>query len=528
MALHVAGVKSINTQKKYMASIRKSKRVEPTKTHKYEINYHAHGGGIFALAFLFVSCQKTLMHNELTVDDTISLNPKGIETGLHLEQISIITGEVFRDKKLQQEFQNLVIRVASNYEQEDEAIYFKQIINGNIYGVGQDFCMNFKKRYLQIFNEGKYFKAEKFKTITEKIKSKWSNTRSTSNGSSLSSIQRPGPYHEGPNNGQYEEMFLTDEGTQIYFPYSENFPNSTETPAIASDPGYDVDEATAYIYSGNNPPRPLLVNEDYAELHPLYVINLGPLGENGEIILLGDPLMDLPPIPIPGDPTTTPPPPILQGCFTLNYNTHNDAVDDRYIVSNTIPKIMLTQDFRSFLGGGNYLKLHQVYAIPVNLSVDADKGSLAVGTNPNREVFTTSKIKRKYKNQWRPFGQVWSGDWKMIQHDHAMAYAYQGGFLAGGDPKIKYKIGAGIKYDAEKKKWVPSFDASVSLECEFSLKGKWFLAHGTDVISRRDMLAHVVGNNFGLGTALEAGETTAWTIRKSGSIKYYFKNAICY
>lgn len=328
---------------------------------------------------------------------------------------------------------------------------------------------------------------------------------------------------------QYDDMFLTEEGTQIYFPYSENFPNVTETPAIAHDPGYDIDEAIAHIYSGNQPPRPILVNEDYAELHPLYVINLGPLADNGEMILLGEAFADyLPPIPNPPPPSNTPPPSPRTTCYSLTYNTRNDAVDDKYVVSNVIPKIKLTKNFRSFLGGGNYLRLYQVYAIPVNLSVDPYKGTLAVGTNPNREVHQTSKIKRKYKNKWRPFGQLWSGDWKMIQHDHAMAYAYQGGFASGGTGKIKYKIGAGIKYDAAKKKWVPSFDANVSLEGEISLKGKWFLADGTDYISRRDMLAHLVNDNFGLGTALEAGEETAWTIRKSGSIKYYFKDAICY
>lgn len=72
-----------------------------------------------------------------------TLTPELIEKQLHLEQISIITGEVFRDKQLQQEYHNLVIRIASSFENEDEAIYFKQIVNGDVYGAGIDFCAKF-------------------------------------------------------------------------------------------------------------------------------------------------------------------------------------------------------------------------------------------------------------------------------------------------------------------------------------------------------------------------------------------------
>lgn len=142
---------------------------------------------------------------------------------------------------------------------------------------------------------------------------------------------------------------------------------------------------------------------------------------------------------------STPPPPQIR-CYQLNYNTFSDAVDDRYVVSNTIPKINITQNYRSWVGGGNYIRLYQAFAVPRNFTIDPATG-LPPAADTNRLVVETAKIKRKYENEWIDFNQIWSGDWRLIQHDHAMAIAYQAGWFSNGITTIDYSVNAGVKID---------------------------------------------------------------------------------
>lgn len=489
---------------------------------------------VVILATSLLACKKnesladTLSQSDQKKSNKLPDTPELLEKSLRLEQISIITGEVFRDKSIEREFRSLVTRIAVNFKNEDEAIYFRQIVDGRIYGTGQEFCQKFKSKYLAIFNSGKYFNSQKFSVITAKIKGREASL-SYSRNSLKSNSETKQVLGITSQPDVYDDLFMLDNGTQIYFPYSENFVNTNEEPSITYDRGYDIEDVVAYQFSDTEDiPFEIWANESYAQNHPVYVINEGPVDYLGYPILLGG--ADLPPVPNPSpSPTPTPPPPVAQ-CYSLNYNTISDAVDDRYTVSNSIPRINITSNYRSWLGGGNYIKVYQIYTIPKDLSVDKDKGTLAV-QDTSRLIIETGKIKRKYAGNWDyAIGLIFNSDWRLIQFNNVMAIAYQGGWFTNGLGDIDYSITAGLKYDNTTNTWKPSFDGSVTTSGKINLSGKWFL-DGTDYISRRDMLSHVVGNAFGMGVAnqiSEANEIYPWTIRKCGRVCYYFKNAICY
>ncbi|MBC7720446.1 MAG: hypothetical protein H7068_00385 [Pedobacter sp.] len=483
----------------------------------------------------FLSCKKQdsqaddLSLTKVTKTNKLPDTPELLEKSLRLEQISIITGEVFRDKNLQNEFRNLVIRIAVNFKKEDEAIYFKQIVDGAIYNTGRSFCEKFKLKYLEIFNSGNYFNASKFKTVTEKIKSH-DVSLNYSRNNAKGEFSTKQVLVIGSNGNIYDDLFMLANGTQIYFPYSENFINSTEEPSLTYDRGYDIEDVIAYQFSNTqDTPFEVWTNEHYSQQHPVYVINEGPVDYLGDPILLGGP--DLPPVPNPSPlPTPTPPPPVAQ-CYTLNYNTLSDFVDDRYVVSNSVPRINILENYRTWLGGGNYIAIYQIYTIPKDLSVDKDNGTLAVKDTSRLINDKDLKIKRKYAGNWGyEIGFLFNGDWRLLQFNNAMAIAYKGGWFTNGLGDINYSITAGLKYDPATSKWKPSFEGSISTSGKINLSGQWFL-DGTDYISRRDMLSHVVGNAFSMGVATDIGEaheTYPWTLRKCGRVMYYFKDAICY
>src|SRR6185436_4899157 len=86
------------------------------------------------------------------------------------------------------------------------------------------------------------------------------------------------------------------------------------------------------------------VDERYAEDNPVFVINFE------EIVTGTDDTQD------------PPPPPPVYGCNWLTYNTFSDVLDDRYVISAHMPKIKIIKQFRSWIGGSNYLTLLQCYA----------------------------------------------------------------------------------------------------------------------------------------------------------------------
>ena len=455
------------------------------------------------LTLAFTACQREVKQVNQPAETVTASNSF---TALRLQQIAAITQEVMRDASIEADFRKALLKKSAGKPGEEESIYFREITQER-FTYAQTFYRAFKKRYMEIFNSGAYPNADRFTAVTEAIQKEIA-----SGGSS-----NPNMRSLCAASSEYDYVFWTDNGTQIYFPYSENFDRSTETPSFAYDPGDDRLNIPVSKTLSNGRTTSVSADEAYVQLHPVYVINQGP----DEAFRCG--MID-----------SVPPPPPSITCRKLDYNTISDAVDDRYVVSSTMPKINLTKNYRSWFGGGNYLKLYQAYTVPHNLNIDPSTGQLPVG-DTSRLIYNTGKIKRKYtgdvnhSEHWVDFNQVWSGDWRLMQYNHVMILAYQGGFLSGGLGKINYEVTAGLKWDTLSKRYLPSFNIGAKVSGTLDLDGKWF-SDGTVDITRRDMLSHVWGDNFGLGTAKSIGldPINEWSVRPCGHMNFYFAHTICY
>ena len=125
---------------------------------------------------------------------------------------------------------------------------------------------------------------------------------------------------------------MSSNGVQIYFPYSSNFIGSTAIIATTNYPLVEADTVTAYLPPtvARKVPWPFKADDDYAFSHPVYVLNFANNAER---------TMD-----------QTPPPPVAT-CQDMTYNTIGDVIDDKYVVSVSIPKIKLTRNYRSWVWG---------------------------------------------------------------------------------------------------------------------------------------------------------------------------------
>jgi len=147
-----------------------------------------------------------------------------------------------------------------------------------------------------------------------------------------------------------DTIFIASLGGQLYFPYSENFAAlnplqfyTTSNPLSDTATGVIVtfhkvicrvrgDRMCDDVYI-----RQRVIGE-WAETNPTLVVNLADR-------------------PLPADPT--PPPPVVT-CSDLTANTI-PTLDDRYFISNSIPKIRLTENIRfGFWSGSNRIKFFKV------------------------------------------------------------------------------------------------------------------------------------------------------------------------
>lgn len=452
------------------------------------------------LVFFIFSCKRELP--AISVNQKEKEDPSFIKQ--RLKQATLIMAATMKEENLANEFNNIIATRIEFNANNDEALSMYSIVH-NKFPIASSFSEKFIRIYKEKFFSGNYPNSESFKSVTEKVKEEIAATQSNTNAPVNSSSQ-------GPD----DIIFMTSDGVQIYFPYSDNFINSRETVAFTYYPLREQEIVTAYKIVDDN----LIsfdADDDYAFNHPVYVLNY----TGADCILASCPIgIDSFPPP--------PPPPPRSTCQTMEYNTVGDYINDLYVVSVAMPKIRLTEQYRSWVGGSNYISLNQLYAIPRNLSIDSTNGSLAV-SDTNRVVISRFQIKRKavIKKQYVDFGQIWNGDWRLLQYNNAMLISYEGGFLSNTSGGLNFNVNAGIKYDTSQHRWVPQFDAGVDLRVHIDFDKRW-KEDGTDYISRRDALAHIVGDTFGNGTALDAGETIPWTVRKCGHVLYYFKNVICY
>lgn len=459
---------------------------------------------------------------------------------LRLEMASKITAVVMSNSKIFSEFSESIKKRLNKQYNSDEAFTFKEIIEEKDPYV-KGFAYDYKKSFYEVFMANGFPDANKFQYLHDKTKNQLDSISKT-HGFSVNNtkqivpfddIRTPVPVIDTMWNSLLTQLLQVNtrssDEAQIYFPYSENFniSASSNTPITSSYyPGFDADVWAGtkvakmgtrtftnlgyrYTYNRIN----VMCDENYIQSNPTLVINLG----NGVI----------------GLDSLNIPPPIA--CADLSSNINGDRIDDNYHVTTVIPKMKLTRNYRTWVGGSNYVKLYQFYSVQgANTDLSNTDPSKVVSSSyriisPNDGKLNAWRIRRKkVKNgDWLDVNIVFNPDWKLVQYDNLFVVSYN---KAGGGDDLTVTTTAGITYDTASKTFKPSYSNTASSTIKINSQNRWFFDAPQEIVTRRDMFAHMVGDNFGFGTTQSVGLNTSspYTIRKTGSFNYYFKTTLCY
>lgn len=439
--------------------------------------------------------------NETSVNSTFRIPAYSDELKLRMEQRAIITALVLQDDVIRRLFVTAVKNKVEADNQNDEAITFDEIESPQVQYI-MDFANAFKPAYKNILESENYFRSEKFVSLS----------------------------HGEPSGRlisyEFDPVFYYNDGAQIYFPYSEDLNDiaaGKTSVYVTYHPLEEVEQNEAFL--GNSiedktNATTMIVDENYAMNNPVFVVNFNEAEAKQQQV-------------------QDPPPPTYL-CNFLTYNTFADVLDDRYVISVTMPKIKLLDNFRSWIGGTNRLTIYQCFAKPGNLNINPSP-ALDPITPDKRAVFTDFQIKRKNKGKWIDFGQIYNDDWRLIQYDNPFVAYYKAGWFSSPTGSTDVNVSGGVKldtihidkvppYEADsiRYQWIKSFNAGATANLHISM-GNQYNFIGTDYVSRRGLFANCVGDNFGNGTATQAGETTPWAVRKmSDKFLFYFKVRECH
>lgn len=423
-----------------------------------------------------------------------------------MEQRAIITATVFKDRKLLQLYVHAIKEKIAANDQNDEAITFDEIAEANEKYV-TEFAPAFKTAYLAVLKEGDYYRASTFGDPFGEYSGRLEKT----------------------NGSKEDELFYKNDGAQIYFPYSGDFEEANVSDvAVTYHPLEEVEENEAFRVVGEKAGEveTIKVDEAFVQDHPTLVINFDEDELAGKLDGGQGPQN-------PQDPV---PPPIE--CNLLVHNTFSDVLDDRYVITVMMPKIKLLRNFHSFIGGANYITIYQCYANPGNMNINPTP-TLDPITSTSRIVVHEFKIRRNKKAKWIDFNQIYNDDWRLIQYDNPMLLWVKRGWFANPTAAVDLSVGGGVKLDTIRihipghpdslsYRWLSSFNLGATAKLHIDVGPKYQYL-GSDYVTRRGLLANCVGDNFGNGTALDAGEQTPWSVRRlSDAMLYYFKVRECH
>jgi hypothetical protein len=439
-----------------------------------------------------ISCKKEIATDGIRPQGN-SLSSSDVGLRSKLEQRALITAVVMKDNEMVKLYVQAVKAKITADKMNEEAITFKEIYEEQPAYVSS-FAKKFKEQFGQIYYAHHYFRANKFPLPLQPISP-------TKSGSSSSTGQL------------YNELFSDNDGSQIYFPYSENFAEKEVMhPAITYFPLQEVEDVEAYqsVDKSEDSFITFTANEQYAKYNPTFVLNLNEIG------IFKGALQD----------TTLIRPINPSQCNRLNYNMRADLFDDHYVVSVFIPKVKLLKNFRTWLGGSNFLTMMQCYGKPNNIQVNVQP-TLNPVSPFERYVCKDFMIRRKYVNEWVDFGSIYNDDWKLEQYDNPMVIFSKQGWFYNTNGNISINVSGGLRIDTVRNstgilgyQWVPSFNAAGSATINFNL-GNQYEYRGSDYVTRRGLLANIVGDNFGNGTLLYKNDT--YTVRKiSDCLQYAF------
>jgi hypothetical protein len=332
---------------------------------------------LVAIVLISSSCSKEVPSNP-DLQSPNGLSPENMAIKSRLEQRALITTTVMKDNEIVKLFVKAVKNKIAAGKMNEEAITFKEILDEQPAYVS-DFAKKFKEKFGEIYYAHNYFRANKFPIPLLPIPT-------TKNGASTA-------------NGQfYNDLFSDNDGSQIYFPYSENFSQvDILSPAITYFPLQEVEDVEAYQNDENDDDNVLtfIANELYAKNNPTFVLNINEIGN------IKSPLIDN---------TLSDPSNRLQNRRIEN-NVLSDTLDDKYVLSVYIPKVKLLKNFRTWLGGSNFFVMVQCYAKPNYLVVNPQPTLNPIGVN-ERYVCKDFKIRRKYVGDWVDCNLIYNDDWK--------------------------------------------------------------------------------------------------------------------
>ena len=235
------------------------------------------GSVLLIASILFIGCQKDLPPPNFRFtskpDQIAQLNPLQKETVRKFQHASYVLQKLFAEKELREEF-NSFISAKLKKTLTDEELQFKEIFNArtlNLEGVKPDFLKRFKGVFLKTIISNDFPNGDQFLDLslnTEAEVASYFGLKKVVKNRDLNNT-RP---------GDFIEMYEYDENEipyEIYYPYSENFPeNGDQDYTITYNPLYTDESNMGFLLSSieGNPLYEVTVNDDYAYGAPTYII----------------------------------------------------------------------------------------------------------------------------------------------------------------------------------------------------------------------------------------------------------------
>lgn len=235
------------------------------------------GSVLLIVSILFIGCHKDLPPPTFQFnnhpDQMAQLNSRQKETVRKFQHASYVLQKLFSDKNLREEF-NSFIGAKLKRSLTDEELQFKEIFNArnvNLEGVKPDFLKRFKGVFLKTIISNDFPNGDQYSGLSlnsETEVAKYFGLKKVVRHRNLTNT-RP---------GDFLELYEYDENEipyEIYYPYSENFPESGDLDyTITYNPLYTDEMNMGILLSSieGNPLYEVTVNDDYAYGAPTYII----------------------------------------------------------------------------------------------------------------------------------------------------------------------------------------------------------------------------------------------------------------
>ena len=419
---------------------------------------------ILSIGLMFSACQKDDVNTAAEPDTAIKLTAKQVELKNKMNEAARIIATFSDDKDVQQE----VVKMIDMQKCEDDYVKFKDLFrpDGNS-KLKSAVSMHFAKRFRQA-------------TSSTQLKS-----------SEASDFDL--------------EKFLVENDLVLYVPYPlEDYPESNRMPTISFHPLTNDTKSIGYIKKGSRVRKVDVVNQAYAETHPVYIITPeeeiiadggdGGLGVSGDDIGAGEGITQ----------------------FWLTKNVGPDYVTQKDVMTTIIPRMKLTGDYRGLFGGGSYVR---IYLYPIRY--------IGNGYFEYNQIFLgETKFSRKEtrKDKWKVVNITFDDDWDVTEANVLFVLVTrQRAFSGTKNEEITISKTFDYGWDRSKNEPSKASGTVVKVEDRFG-KGERLKLRHDEVISREDVLANVVGNRLNNGTCNDDG--IEYTIRKADKLRFYFKHHI--